>query len=100
MFEMMVAMDIASEEAYAAYRAAMTPILESYGGRFRFDFIVSQALKSEASHKINRVFALHFPARDARDAFFADAAYKKVRAQFFDQAVAGRTLIAEYDLPD
>lgn len=98
MFEMMVAMDIASEDAYAAYRAAMTPILESYGGRFRFDFLVSQALKSEAQHNINRVFALHFPGRDARDAFFADRAYKKVRAEFFDRAVAGRTLIAEYDL--
>ena len=99
MFEMIVAMDIASEDAYNGYRAAMTPILESFGGRFRFDFIVGQTLKSEAKHRINRLFALTFPDRTVRDAFFADPSYKKVRAEFFETAVAGRTLIAEYDLP-
>ncbi|HMZ37492.1 MAG TPA: DUF1330 domain-containing protein [Leptospiraceae bacterium] len=98
MFEMMVAMDIGDEEAYSAYRAGMSPILKSFGGRFRYDFKVSEALQREATHPINRVFALNFPDRISRDAFFSNPDYKKVRSAYFEQAVKARTLIAEYDL--
>ncbi len=98
MFEMMVAMNVQDEAVYAGYRAAMTPILHAHGGKFRYDFVVSAAPQSAADHPINRVFALHFPDRATRDAFFSNPDYQKVRAEYFSRAVAGRTLIAEYDL--
>src|SRR5689334_3197274 len=96
MFEMTVGLNVTSADLYARYRRGMTPILTTYGGWFRYDFIVSETLQSDAAHPINRVFSLCFPDREKRDAFFADPAYKVVRKEFFEPSVAGRTTIAQY----
>ena len=61
----------ADDESYARYRAGMTPILASCGGRFDHDFAVSKVLTSSAGERINRVFAMSFPERAAAARFFA-----------------------------
>ncbi len=96
--EMIVAMHVLDDEGYARYRDAMRPLLESYGGGFRYDFVVSKVLRSEAEHPINRVFAIHFRDRESRDAFFADPRYRAVRERFFDASVGARTLVAEHEV--
>jgi uncharacterized protein (DUF1330 family) len=95
-FEMTMGLYVADQEKYTQYRAEMTPLLEASGGRFRYDFDVARARKSEVAHDINRVFVLQFPDRDARDRFFADPRYVAIRARLFDKSVTGVARIAEY----
>lgn len=84
---------------YRRYRAAMTPILHAHGGGFRYDFVVSQVLISEAAQPINRVFAIGFPSRAAADALFADPDYVAVRRSLFEPAVGAITQLAGYEEP-
>ena len=74
----------------------MTPILETFGGYFRFDFRVSEMLKGEADDPFNRVFVLSFPDEATKDEFFADEKYQAVRAAHFDRGVRSYGQIAEY----
>ena len=43
-YELIVGLNIISDELYSKYREAMTPILKSFGGGFRYDFKVSEVL--------------------------------------------------------
>lgn len=97
MHEVLIAMNVTDPAGYAAYRLAMTPILERFSGRFRYDFIVAETLRSEASHPVTRVFSIAFPARAARDAFFADPDYLAARARHFTSSTAGYTILAEVE---
>lgn len=81
-------LEVTDPEGYSRYRAGMTPILETYGGRFDQDFVVSQALRTTGSPRINRVFSISFPDAATRDRFFTDQTYRRVRASHFDGAVA------------
>ena len=96
MFESLIALDVKNEAGYRTYREQMIPILKTYGGDFRYDFVVSKTLKTQAAHAINRVFVIVFPDQDHSDRFFADPAYKAVRQRFFAPSVGGVTHIAEY----
>lgn len=96
-YERLMAMQIKDEAAYEKYRAAMFPILQKYGGGFRYDFQVSKVLKAEAAHPINRVFAIYFRDEAAKDAFFADPEYVAIREKFFVPAVEAATQIAGYE---
>jgi uncharacterized protein (DUF1330 family) len=98
-YEIIVAMNVTDETGYRRYREGMLPILESYGGGFRHDFVVSRVLASAATHPVTRVFAIYFRDEAASAAFFADPAYKAVRARDFDGSVNGFTQIASYDRP-
>jgi uncharacterized protein (DUF1330 family) len=95
-FEMLVGLDVVDDDMYARYRGAIAPILKRYGGGFRYDFRVSETLKSEVRHRINRVFTIFFADEAARDAFFADGEYKAVRAEFFVGSVNAMAVLAEY----
>lgn len=90
-------LDVQDEAGYRRYRQGMTPILERYRGAFGYDFVVSQVLKSEAEAPINRVFTMVFPAKSVAERFFADPAYREVRAELFEAAVGAVTPIAAYD---
>ncbi|WP_437679693.1 DUF1330 domain-containing protein [Sorangium sp. So ce131] len=92
---LLVGLQVEDETSYARYRAGMTPILLSYGGAFGHDFVVARVLKGEAG--INRVFTLLFPDRAARERFFADAQYRAVRAELFEQAVAAVFILGEFE---
>ena len=96
-YEMMVGLTVRDDAVYRQYREAMTPLLEEHGGGFRYDFVVSDVLKTQADHPINRVFAIYFRDRAAKDAFFDHADYKQVRARFFDASVGGTTILSEYE---
>lgn len=96
-YEILVGMHVTDDGLYARYRAGMTPILAEHGGGFRYDFVVAQALKSEAPHPINRLFAIYFRDKKAKEAFYADPRYQKVKQEFWVPSVAGRTILAEYE---
>ncbi|MBL4698959.1 MAG: DUF1330 domain-containing protein [Phycisphaerales bacterium] len=95
-FELLIGLHVIDDNSYDQYRAGMTPILDSFGGYFRFDFRVSEMLKGEADDPFNRVFILSFPDQVSKEKFFADEAYKAVRAAHFDQAVRSVQQIAQY----
>ena len=59
-YEMMVGLQVKCNDKYSRYREAMTPLLKSYGGGFRYDFKVSEVLKNAEGRPINRVFAIFF----------------------------------------
>ena len=96
-FETIVALNIADDITYQHYRLAIAPLLEQFGGGFRYDFRVSQVLKSESDHDINRVFVIYFRDRSAANAFFANPDYVAIKNQFFERSVTSTTIIAAYD---
>lgn len=101
-YEMTVGLHVTDHESYAAYRAAMLPLLRAAGGGFRFDCEVARVLKSpdrRAAPPINRLFVIGFPSRETKERFFSDPSYLEIRARLFANAVAGMTIIAEYELP-
>ncbi|AIW14087.1 DUF1330 domain-containing protein [Vibrio tubiashii] len=97
MYEFLVGLDVSDNEVYSDYRAAMKPILTSYGGEFGFDFIVSEVLRSEVDKPINRVFTIRFPDQSVAENFFTDSEYLKVKEQLFDTAVSHTTIISSYN---
>jgi uncharacterized protein (DUF1330 family) len=76
----------------------MRPLLEAMGGAFRFDCEVARVLKGEVAAGINRLFVIGFPSREAKDKFFSDPQYVEIRARLFVKAVAGMSIIAEYEV--
>lgn len=92
-----VAMNVIDADRYAAYRAAMLPILARYGGQFGYDLVVAAVLRSPASHPITRVFTIVFPSRAVREAVFADPEYLAARERHFVPAVNGYSVMAEDD---
>lgn len=96
--EILVGLRVTDDAGYDAYRAGMTPILETYKGTFRRDFRVADSL-ADGDPSVNRVFIISFPSLDAKDRFFADPAYLAVRAEHFEGAVAHADIIAEWDQP-
>lgn len=93
--EILVGLHVTDDESYGRYRAAMTPLLEARGGFFRCDFRVSEVLTGAGEH-VNRVFVISFPDERARDGFFTDPAYLKIRGEHFEGAVGGVDIIAGY----
>ena len=92
----LMGLEVTNAAGYARYRAGMTPILETFGGRFEHDFVVAEVLHSSAGKRINRVFVLSFPDADARARFFADPAYRRVRAEHFEPSVAQSSVLATF----
>ena len=97
MYEFLVGLEVSNQELYFEYRAAMTPILTSYGGGFGYDFVVAEVLQSAVDVPINRVFTINFPSKIVADNFFADEQYLKVKTQYFDASVAHTTIISSYE---
>jgi uncharacterized protein (DUF1330 family) len=96
-YERLMAMLVKDEKSYSTYREKMFPILQLYGGGFRYDFQIANVLKNDAPHKINRVFAIYAKDKASMDAFFTDPAYKSVREEYFEKSVEAFTLIADYE---
>ena len=96
-YEAIVGLQVIDDELYTRYRNAMKSILDEYGGGFRYDFKISEVLKNEDGNPMNRVFAIYFRDKQARDSFFANAEYKKVKQEFFEKSVLVTTIISEYN---
>ena len=97
MFERLVGLEVTDEASYATYRENMLPILENYGGGFRYDFRVSEVLKCESNENINRLFIICFPDKESGEAFFANENYLKVRKEYFEPAVRSAAVISSYE---
>lgn len=95
-YEMLVGLQVSDDSTYTQYREAMAPILETYGGGFRYDFKISEVLKKETSNPINRVFTIFFADEKSKNSFFADPEYLKMKERFFIKSVESTTIIAEY----
>ena len=96
-YEMLVGLQVIDDATYVRYREAMAPILERYGGGFRYDFKIGEVLRKETASPINRVFTIHFRDRRSRDGFFSDPDYQKAKRQFFESSVSATTILAEYE---
>jgi uncharacterized protein (DUF1330 family) len=95
--EMLVGLYVVDDEGYQSYRTEMTPILESYGGGFGYDFKITEVLKSQTKAPINRVFTISFPDQDSRNSFFSNGEYLKIRQRHFEKSVTDTTIIATYE---
>ncbi len=95
-YEMLVGLEVSDDEIYSDYRAAMKPILNTYGGGFGYDFKISETLKSEVDENINRVFTINFPDEDTMNSFFSDEEYLKAKIKYFEKSVKSTTIISAY----
>ena len=96
-FERIMGLDVTSDEEYQKYREGMTPILESFGGSFGFDFKIAEVLKSKTEESINRVFTIEFPSKEVMDSFFSDPSYLEVKIKYFKGSVKSATVISMHE---
>ncbi len=96
MVEMLVGLNVTDEARYAEYRRRITPLLESGGGSFGYDFRVSEVLISQTPEPINRVFTIRFRSDETKESFFSDAEYLAIKREFFDGSVSSTTVISSY----
>jgi len=96
--ELLVGLNVVDETGYARYRQGIAPILDKYGGGFRYDFRIAETLRSDAEAPINRLFTIYFKDQAALDGFFTDADYQKIRGEHFEPAVTAMTVLAAYDV--
>lgn len=92
----LVGLYVTNDEMYRAYREAMMPILQNYGGGFGYDFKIAETLRSETDAPINRVFTIHFPDQESQDAFFSNPDYLEIKQNYFVPAVSHTTTIDTY----
>lgn len=95
-FEVVVGLKVENEELYFKYREKMTPLLQRVGGSFRYDFIVSEVLKSENDALINRAFIICFPDELVMNEFFNNQEYLRVKEEYFEASVSQTTIISSY----
>jgi len=95
-YEMTVGLWVEDQASYAQYRSGIRPLLEEFGGAFRYDFIVARVLLAEGGHEINRLFVLQFPDQPSKERLFSDPRYLEIRRRFFEPAVKAGVIIAEY----
>jgi uncharacterized protein (DUF1330 family) len=95
-YEIIVGLQVKDNTNYSLYREAMTPLLMNYGGGFRYDFKVSETLKSEEDKPINRVFAIYFKDKFSMESFFSNSEYIEIKSKYFEVSVEATTIISEY----
>ena len=96
-YERIMGLDVIDDQKYQKYREAMTPILQSFGGSFGFDFKVSEVLLSKTDDNINRVFTIAFPTQNQMDSFFSNPEYLDVKGKYFDQSVQSKTVLSLHE---
>ncbi|MGR5147888.1 DUF1330 domain-containing protein [Photobacterium alginatilyticum] len=97
-YELLVGLNVIDDRRYQEYRIAMKPILSQFGGRFGYDFKVSEVLQSEVENNdINRVFTINFPNQTDMEAFFSDEEYLNVKSRYFESSVKSTTIISSYE---
>ena len=97
MFERIMGLNVIDQQAYKKYRERMTPILQSYGADFGYDFIVSEVLKSKTTKKINRVFTIDFPSKAVMASFFEDSKYLEVKKKYLNDSIDEKIIISIHE---
>lgn len=93
---MIVGLQVKNTIDYSHYREAMSPLLATFEGGFRYDFNVSETLKNEEGRPINRVFAIFFGSKEKMEQFFSHPDYLHIKARYFESSVEAMTIISEY----
>ncbi len=96
-FERVMGINVTDDTEYQKYREGMTPILESFGGSFGFDFKVSEVLLSKTKDDINRVFTIEFPSKQTMEEFFSSPDYLEVKNKYFNSSVNSKTVISLHE---
>lgn len=96
-FERLVGLYITDNNMYTKYRENMTPILETYGGGFAYDFKIAETLKSESETAINRLFLIYFKDESSMNEFFSNEEYLKIKKEYFDISVGSAHEISKYN---
>lgn len=96
-FETLVGLNVTDDKLYQEYREKMTPILQKYGGGFRYDFVIDEVLKTDTESPINRVFAIYFKDEQALNDFFSNEEYLRIKEKYFTPSVSSTTIIAKYN---
>jgi len=96
-FEMLVGLKIKDSQIYQQYREAMAPILENFGGGFRYDFWIKETLKSESKNPIDRLFSIYFKDKHSMEKFFSDSQYIEIKKKYFETSVEATTIISQYE---
>lgn len=96
-YEMLVGLKVKDAEKYAQYREAMYPILQNFGGGFRYDFWIQETLRSDSSNPIDRLFVIYFENKEMMNQFFSNPNYLEVKKRFFDSSVEATTIISQYE---
>lgn len=96
-YEILVGLNVTDDELYQKYRDEMTPILKTYGGGFRYDFLIEKVLKTDSESIINRVFAIYFESEEAKNEFFMNGKYLQIKESYFTPSVSATTTIAKYN---
>ena len=96
-FERVMGINVTDDAEYQKYREGMTPILQSFGGSFGFDFKVAEVLLSKTKDDINRVFTIEFPSKQTMEAFFSSPDYLEVKNKYFDSSVNSKTVISLHE---
>ena len=94
---MLVGLNVTDDEQYQEYRKAMMPILERHGSWFCYDFKVSEVLKTQVDHPINRVFTIYFPSEEIKQEFFSNQEYLEVKGKYYVNSVGDTTVISGYE---
>jgi uncharacterized protein (DUF1330 family) len=95
-YEMIVGLQVKDDDSYSSYRKEMIPLLETYGGGFRYDFKVSETLINQGGKPINRVFAIFFKDEESMNLFFSNSEYLSIKKNYFERSVEETTIISEY----
>lgn len=95
-YEILVGLNVTDDDLYQKYRDEMTPILKTYGGGFRYDFLIEKVLKTDSESKINRFFAIYFETEEAKEEFFLNDKYLQIKEKYFTPSVSSTTIIAKY----
>lgn len=96
-YEMLVGLKIKDAAKYSKYREAMYPILQQFGGGFRYDFWIKETLRSASPNPIDRVFTIYFKNKESMNLFFSDPKYLEAKKEFFEASVEATTIISEYE---
>lgn len=96
-YEILVGLNVTDDELYQKYRNEMTPILKTYGGGFRYDFLIDKVLITDSESIINRVFAIYFESEEAKNEFFLNDKYLQIKERYFTPSVSATTTIAGYN---
>jgi uncharacterized protein (DUF1330 family) len=94
-YEVTFGIQVMDEVMYADYRKGISALLRDHGGRFRYDFKVSDVLISESDSPINRVFIIEFETKAQKEALFANPEYLAIKAKFFHPSVGSTVLLSE-----
>jgi uncharacterized protein (DUF1330 family) len=96
-YELLVGLQVTDSNKYLQYRQEMMPLLEKYGGGFRYDFLIKETLKSETENEINRVFVIYFKDKESMGLFFNDTEYLQIKHELYVDSVTATTILSEYE---